>query len=228
MRDSDVRAAVRRKLREEYGNDSGTRIVEEMGVWSGAVRVDIAVINGKLLGYELKSNSDTLDRLPRQVEIYSKIFDRMTLVVGDRHAEKAMEIVPHWWGCIVASLGEGGIALRSERKPHRNPNLDPNILVQMLWKQEAIAVLDKYGLANGWRSRRASEIGDRLLSEIPFKKLAEEIRAALKSRAKLGQLSSSEFDMPVDTVTHPASGASGLGARTARDGIDSLISPTVR
>lgn len=227
MRDSDVRAAVRTKLRKEYGNDSDTRIVEEMGVWSGAVRVDIAVINGRLLGYELKSNSDTLDRLPRQAEIYSKIFDRMTLVVGDRHAERAMEIVPPWWGCIIASISKDGIILRLKRKPHRNPSLDPNILVQMLWRQEAIAVLDKYGLANGWRSKRASEIGDRLLSEIPFKQLAKEIRTALKNREKLGQLSSSEFDMSVDAVAHPASRTTGLGCRTARDGIDSLISPTV-
>jgi hypothetical protein len=48
MRDSDVRAAVRRKLREKYGHDPGTRIVEEMGFWSGSVRIDIAVINGEL------------------------------------------------------------------------------------------------------------------------------------------------------------------------------------
>lgn len=80
----------------------------------------------------------------------------------------------------------------------------------MLWKEEAIAILEKYGLANGWRSKRASEIGSRLLSELPFKRLAEEIRSALKIREKLGQLSSGEFDMPVNTIAHPARGTAGL------------------
>ena len=210
MRDSDVRAAVRRRLREKHGNDPGTRIVEEMGVWSGAVRIDIAVINGKLLGYELKSNSDTLDRLPRQIEIYGKIFDGMTLVVGDKLVEKAVGLIPSWWGCIVASMNEDCVTLRSKRAPRSNPSLDPTILVQMLWKEEAITILEKYGLADGWRSKRASDIGNRLLSEIPYKRLAEEIRSALKVREKLGQLSSGEFDMSVNAIAHPTCGAARL------------------
>jgi hypothetical protein len=186
MRDSDLRSAVKRELQDKYAADPTTRIVEEMGVWSGAVRIDIAVINGKLLGYELKSNSDTLDRLPRQVEIYGKIFDQVTLVVGDRHAEKAFKVIPSWWGCKVASMNNSDVTLRWRRKPTLNPSLDPTILVQMLWKEEAIAILERYELADGWRSKRSGEIGKRLLSEIPFKQLAEEIRSALKTREKLG------------------------------------------
>jgi hypothetical protein len=181
-----------------------------MGVWSGAVRVDIAVINGKLWGYELKSNSDTLERLPRQAEIYGKIFDRMTLVVGDRHIEKALAAIPCWWGCMVASMQDFGVLLKWKRRPRSNPCLDLDILVQMLWKEEAIAILEKYGLAKGWRSRRASEIGRRLLSEIPLRQLTEEIRGALKTREKLGQLVSSDLDMPVNAITHPTGGAAGL------------------
>lgn len=204
MRDSDLRAAVKRELQDKYATDPSTRIVEEMGVWSGAVRIDIAVINGKLLGYELKSNSDTLDRLPRQVEIYGKIFDQVTLVVGDRHAEKAFNVIPEWWGCKVASMDDSDVTFRWKRKAAFNPGLDPTILVQMLWKEEAVAILEKYKLADGWRSKRASEIGRRLLSEVPFKQLAHEIRSALKIREKLGQLSSSEFDMPVHAVADPA------------------------
>lgn len=229
MRDSDVRSAVRKELRGKYAGDPSTRIVEEMGVWSGAVRIDIAVINGKLLGYELKSNSDTLDRLPRQIEIYGKIFDRVTLVVGDRHAEKAMKVIPSWWGCMVASMNDDAdVTLRLERKARPNPDLDPIILVQMLWKEEAVAILEKYELANGWRSRRSSEIGKRLLSEIPFRRLAEEIRGALKVREKLGQLSAGQFDVPVDAVANPASRTSGLRCRAASDGVDTLITPTIR
>ena len=48
MRDRDVRAAVRQDLDARHGGDTETRIVEEMGIWSGTVRIDIAVINGEL------------------------------------------------------------------------------------------------------------------------------------------------------------------------------------
>jgi hypothetical protein len=80
MRDRDVRAAVLRKLAAVYGNDANTRIVQEMGVCSGSVRIDIAVINSELWGYELKSERDTLERLPSQAKLYNRVFDRVTLV----------------------------------------------------------------------------------------------------------------------------------------------------
>lgn len=211
MRDSDVRRAVREMLDDRHAGDCDTRIVEEMGVWSGAVRVDIAVINGKLWGYELKSNSDTLERLPRQVEIYGKVFDRMTLVVGDRHSDEAIESVPYWWGCMVARMRENDlVGLRWKRRPRANPAVDPTILVQMLWKDEAVSILEKYKLADGWRSRRAAEIANRLLTEIPLKRLSEEIRSALKVRPKLGQLMSSEFNVTVDAIADPTGRTPGL------------------
>src|SRR6266851_6542601 len=102
MRDQDVRQALRDKLQDQYAYDPDTRIVEEMGVWSGSVRIDVAVINGELTGYELKSDRDTLERLPVQADLYSRVFDRLTLVVARRHAQKARDCIPKWWGIVVA------------------------------------------------------------------------------------------------------------------------------
>ena len=79
MRDLDVRTAVRAQLVAAHADDDNTRIVEEMGIWSGSVRVDVAVINGELAGWELKSARDNLRRLPQQAELYSQVFDRMTI-----------------------------------------------------------------------------------------------------------------------------------------------------
>jgi len=79
MRDSDVRRAVKASLGAEYAHDADTRMVEEMGVWSGSVRIDIAIINGALTGYELKSDRDTLERLPRQLA------QRLLLHAGRHH-----------------------------------------------------------------------------------------------------------------------------------------------
>src|SRR6266852_372243 len=135
MRDRDVRAAVREMLNASYGHDNDTRIVEEMGIWSGSVRIDIAVINGELSGFELKSDRDTLERLPFQAELYSQVFDRVELVVGKRHAEKAQAQVPQWWAVTVATTKAGKIELEAMREGRVNPAPDPYLIAQLLWKE---------------------------------------------------------------------------------------------
>ena len=53
------------------------------------VRIDIAVVKGALHGFEIKSDFDNLKRLARQVDLYSQVLDRATLVVGERFAPRA-------------------------------------------------------------------------------------------------------------------------------------------
>src|SRR5258708_31341172 len=134
MRDSDVRAEVRRMLAHEYAKDPEARIVEEMGIWSGSVRIDLAVINGELNGYELKSDRDTLERLPLQAELYSRVFDYLVLVVGKSHIKKASASIPNWCGVTVAVEKHGAISLERERMPKRNPSPAPYPDTQLLWK----------------------------------------------------------------------------------------------
>lgn len=204
MHDRDVRAAVRDRLSTAHQNDPNTRIVEEMGVWSGTVRIDVAVINGELCGFELKSDSDTLLRLSYQAEIYGKVFDRVTLVVGSKHYDDAIARIPPWWGCIVATMTNGEVVLRSKRKAKRNPAPDPLIVAQLLWKAEALAVLETFGLARGWRSKSVKAIHQRLAAQIPFVELGNQVRSALTHRADwLGQDRSDKLDMPVHSDLHP-------------------------
>src|SRR3954453_16495336 len=101
MRDREVREALHSKVLREHHGQANTLVVDELGLRHGMVRVDIAVVNGFLHGYEIKSDADTLSRLPTQVDVYSKVLDRATLVVGERHVEKAKLCVPEWWGIKV-------------------------------------------------------------------------------------------------------------------------------
>jgi hypothetical protein len=204
MRDADVRAALLRELESEYRDDPGTRIVQEMGVWAGTVRIDVAVINGELNGYELKSERDTLERLPYQAEIYSRVFDRVVLVTGRRHIQKACAVIPKWWGILGAIQGKDGIELTLEREGDANPEIDPHIVAQLLWKDEAIAVLEKHGLARGYRTKRARLIYERLAEELPLAILGEDVRAALKCRGQwLRQMVTYQLDVPVDPKLNP-------------------------
>lgn len=189
MRDADVRAAIRTNLRRRYSNDAETRIVEEMGIWSGSVRIDVAVINGELHGYELKSERDTLQRLPVQAELYSQVFDRVTLVAAEKHWTHALGIVPHWWGIITASAKrKGGVRLRTQRRSRKNPDLNAVQLARLLWRAEALDILGRHGLDRGFRSRPIEAMVFRLAEGLSLSILSSEVREALKRRQNwLGQ-----------------------------------------
>lgn len=182
MRDSDVRSAVRARLYSEHAGESDTKIVEEMGVWSGSVRIDVAVINGELCGYELKSDKDTLQRLPAQAELYSSIFDRVWLVVGNKHLTKARAIVPKWWGVIAAKDVGGAVELTAKREAKSNPQLDPIMLARLLWRAEAIQILDERGLSRGVKSKPVGVLHKKIATDIPLPELSTCVRETLKAR----------------------------------------------
>jgi hypothetical protein len=206
MRDRDVRSALRERLEADHYGDPNTLIVDEMEVWSGTVRIDMAVINGEICGYELKSDRDTLGRLPLQADVYSRVFDRVTLVVGERHAVKARTMVPKWWGVTVAKMRGGKVSLMDTRISKPNPSRDPHLVAELLSKDEAIFVLEQFGLARGWRSKRVREVHARLATELPICVLSEWVRLTIRARQnRLRQIGPGGLNMPVDAETHPAS-----------------------
>jgi hypothetical protein len=225
MHDRDVRSAILSRLNAEHADDQDTRIVEEMGIWSGSVRVDVAVINGELCGYELKSDRDTLTRLPAQAEIYSRVFDKMYLVVGERHAPKARRIIPRWWGVIIAKSRHGSVSLSDAREAKSNPTLDPVLVAQLMWREEALAVLERHNLAKGWRSKSADAIHRHLAASLPVVELSNAVRSALKARA--GWLRKSIGDqgqVAVHCDLDPSGAATGIGG-VGCDLLDTGVSP---
>jgi hypothetical protein len=183
MRDLDVRRAVRLRLQTEHDGDADTRIVEEMGVWHGSVRVDVAVINGEIVGYELKSARDTLTRLPAQAELYSQVFDRMYLVAAQRHVDHALPFLPPWWGILAAVEDQDVVRLEEVRRAAPNPAVSPIQLARLLWRSEALAILERSGLARGVKSASREKVAERLSSAMDPVALAFEVRRALKDRA---------------------------------------------
>lgn len=170
------------RLAKQHAGDDSTRVVQEMGVWNGAVRVDIAVINGELSGFELKSDSDNLLRLPQQADIYSRVFDRMTLVVGQKHAVKAVELIPAWWGIVVATQGKRSLTLKSIKRSRKNPAQDAMLVAQLLWRDEALSILEKYNLSKGVKSKAAHVLYERLVEKLTLNNLRDEVRQSLKNR----------------------------------------------
>ena len=108
MNDEQIRRQFHRKRLRRHHDDSETVVVDELGLKHGRCRADIAVINGHFIGYEIKSDNDSLRRLPEQIDVYSAVFDRASVIVGEKHACAVKSLIPGWWGLILASQGPRG------------------------------------------------------------------------------------------------------------------------
>ncbi len=145
--DAEIRSALHNKVLKRFHNQNKTRIIDELGVTHGTQRIDIAVINGQLHGYEIKSSRDDLSRLPAQIKSFSKCFERLTVVTAEVHLKKVMESVPDFVGVILVKRGSrGAIYFESIRKPRKNSDLDIISTAHFLWKSEAIELLCNAGI----------------------------------------------------------------------------------
>lgn len=184
MRDIDVRQALHRKVLADHHDDPSTLVLDELGLWYGVARVDIAVVNGYVHGYEIKSDSDTLKRLPEQARIYSAVLDRVTLVAGDKHIDKAREIVPSWWALKTATMGpRGAVHFREVRMGGLNPHPEPLAIAALLWRDELLTILERAGVARGVRGKPRGEVTRRVVETLSVRDLRDAVRACLKARS---------------------------------------------
>jgi hypothetical protein len=183
MRDRDVRLALHSQLLREHADDlDSTRFVDELCL-CGEVRVDVAVVNAALSGFELKSASDTLRRFPTQVQTYSRVLDYCTIVVAENHLDRAVDLIPSWWGC-TAVRWDGERATLDEVTPaERNPAVEGYALAQLLWRDETLAALERVNAAKGVRSKPRKVLWERLSEAIELDELRLLVRNVLKSRS---------------------------------------------
>lgn len=178
-----IRAALRgRYLRYHRGRDD-VLVVDELGLAHARSRIDLAVFNGHLHGYEIKSPNDTLDRLPGQLAIYCGALQKLTLVVAVRHLDAASAMVPDWCGLMEVLEGpRGGLAFVPRRRARVNPNLDPFMLAHLLWRPEAQELLRRRGASSSDLNAPRARLYRTLADEVPVRELAPAIKAAMASR----------------------------------------------
>lgn len=183
MRDADIRRSLRQTLVQQFSGEPGTLIIDELGIGQGERRVDLAALNGQLHGYEIKGPRDSLARLAGQAEHYARVFDRMTLVVHPRHEADAIAQIPAWWGVtIVFRAQDADVAFGDGRAPQDNPALEPREIARLLWREEALLVLERYDIDRGVRSKPKRHLYDRLAGALDLPVLRDEVLAALKNR----------------------------------------------
>lgn len=182
--DKDIRKILIDKISklQQFVSDPNTIIVHEMDVCIGCARVDIAVINGKIHGYEIKSERDNLERLPSQVEFYNKIFDTVTLVTSEIHSSKAVDMIPNWWGLDCVTTDDKEVYIESKRFPQENKGVEVFYLSQLLWKQELLELLEQSGISRGIKTKTRYELGKIVEDNIKPTDVSAFVRQKLKNR----------------------------------------------
>lgn len=173
-----VRDALRACL---LADTAGVRdTFDEFWVPCSNERADLAAIGRSLDGFEIKTERDTLNRLPRQASAYGRLFDRCTAVVAEKHLDRAVELLPAWWGITSISVN-GAVTFALVRPCSANPSIDPQTLVRLLWRDEAMAALLTLGREPEKGASRSS-LWDDILRATTVPQLQGVVRCALLSR----------------------------------------------
>ena len=186
-RDRDLRLLLHARLSADHGADDHAVITDEFSICRAQARVDVALVNGCLAGFEIKSDVDRLDRLASQVPQYARVFDEMTLVCAPRHAEQALLRLPAWWAVWNADP-RACDPLVEVRPGSRNSDVCSRSTAGLLWREEMLDLLASYGFEKGTLSKPRRALLDRLVESFDARVLAGHVRSQLRTRLRRAQL----------------------------------------
>lgn len=182
-RTNPTEALVRQALRRHVTNAGApTQTVDEFWVPQSNERADMAHIGRVLAGFEIKTQRDSLRRLPRQAAAYERVFDRCTAVVAPKHRDAAIETLPSWWG-ITEIAANGSISFHQVRDCRPNRSVDPETLVRLLWRDEAERALVALGVDPAPRTPRAA-LWRELVRVADLRQLRAAVRVSLLARTR--------------------------------------------
>lgn len=140
---------MRQILFEYYESKSKRLRFFEEFCFGRKTRADaLLVTESEMIGFEFKSDKDTLNRLERQVHDYERFCDRNYLVTGQKYKEKASEEIPEHWGIYLVYLDDAEtLQLECIRKAQSNQKrMRLHNQLRILWRSELIPIIRKYNL----------------------------------------------------------------------------------
>jgi hypothetical protein len=114
-----------------------TRFLSEFRVED--CKADVVLINGTSTCYEIKTELDGLERLARQVQSYTRVFDRTYVVTFAGCAERIERVVPDKVGVLVLT-DEYAIRTHKEAASNRDAVI-PASIFDSLRRDEYVAII---------------------------------------------------------------------------------------
>lgn len=107
-------------------------------------KADVVVLNGTSTVYEIKSERDSLTRLPGQLQAYRRAFASVNVITSEGHAEKVRDTSPDDVGILV--LNRRGRITELQRATNSPDRISPIALFEVLRVPEAQQVLERLGV----------------------------------------------------------------------------------
>lgn len=179
MREAEIKAALTTQLAASTPSMT-PMFLEEVELNGGEVRADLVHVID-MHCYEIKSETDSLKRLVGQGSRYGRAFDHVTLVTAERHLKQALPMLPPWWGILVVPA-DGGKNFKQYRKAKPNKTHTAEVLVTLLKRDEALAILEELGITRGYKSKSLYIIQAKITELLSLEELKISVRSCFVSR----------------------------------------------
>lgn len=145
LNEAMIKAAVIDRLLRHHA-DQDMVLISEMVVARYARRADLAVANGHMHAFEIKSELDTLVRLDGQMEAYAAQFDKVTLVVATKFVDSVLDRYKRNVEVWEAYQQKDSVQLKLRRRGICQPVRSGRILAGFLRKTDIVAFLRSVGI----------------------------------------------------------------------------------
>ncbi|MCZ2902433.1 sce7726 family protein [Burkholderia thailandensis] len=173
-----IRQLLRLWVTQTKEHRPGDVLIDELCIVDKSCRADLVHANGRLTGFEVKSESDSLKRWPQQMEAYLRVFDEVWMCCHRKHAVRALDESHPSVGILIVDEFSSIAVLRPARE---NKHITPYDLSGLLWREELDDLCLKQGLPIV-RRERIREARHRIAKAVPLDALRTQVLNRLKVR----------------------------------------------
>lgn len=170
-----IKSLLLNNLRDSGQLTQSSLIMNELTVGGFERRADLSLLDkGKLITFEIKSASDSLNRLGGQIAKYLEYFDKVTVIADKKHVKRVLAITPSNVG--VWELKSDGFTIRRK-----------GVLARRIEKQKLIEMMDvtelsKLANQNNIKCDRDRYSLEEHLSTVSYASLRENVKLCLERK----------------------------------------------
>jgi hypothetical protein len=144
-------------------------------------KADLVLANGTTVAYEIKTELDSLDRLPAQLQAYTHAFDRVYVVTHEKSAEQLTQTLPSGIG-VIALTGRYTLTETRQAAPNQE-RINGSIVFDVLRRAEYTSVIRRhFGFVPDVPNTRIYSACRELFLRLPGSVVHVEFVQALKAR----------------------------------------------
>ncbi|CAM3750580.1 sce7726 family protein [Erysipelothrix urinaevulpis] len=161
--------------------------------------LDLLIINGRAIAYEIKTELDSFSRLQSQINDYKKAFEFVSLVIPESFLEKSLEMYSKEKIGIYV-LRKNNVLTEIKKPQSDRESLDTDVIFSLLRMQEYENVISNFGMPLPQKSFMYYDECRSLVSGIDFDEFYASFVQQLKNR---GNKNKEELDKVPKEILSP-------------------------